>query len=41
MELYGVPEDQKTYAAVWSYDEGIAFWFDGFQNVSRIVIFRR
>jgi hypothetical protein len=36
---YGKPEDQSWEARHWRYP-GILFYFDGFDRVQRIVLFR-
>jgi len=39
-KLLGAPEGAKADAEVWAYD-GVQVSFDGFERVSRIVLFRR
>jgi len=39
MEVYGPPVDQKADSVHWRYD-GVVFFFDGFERVSRIVLLR-
>ena len=40
MKAYGIAAKGAANAGSWRYP-GILFYFDGFQNVRRIVIFKR
>ena len=40
LEVMGMPKPSMTNAWAWSYSEGVLFYFDGYDRVSKIVVFK-